>query len=391
MSSNDQTLASLVSHLIFSLDGAVFGTIVAFAAVGSFRTYKSTSSALHKIRHAPSVNVSDLRSVIPDDSDQPQPSDAAKLVVLRGRVQTKPGADGIYKSLKSSSPVNPDTDEHTYLDAVIVQRSQRLLYDEWKGLFGWTYDVRAKLAKPWREQESRTIKAVPFVLGESGVSDFVVPNFDGSNHSVPLITVYQQKQLFTPNPYTFLQKIFGHDYPIGLQDEEKILPVGVEVSVVGTCNFQNGIPEIKSCSDLPYFMSLLDKEELVLDLEQKTNKLFWAGVGLGLLSVGILCYAAVRNWHKLKERRQQRQQEQATDAASTIAAPQIEEEDEEIGEVSDGQLCVICLMRRRRSAFIPCGHLVCCHRCCTSVVLSTSPKCPVCRQEIRSSVRIYDS
>ncbi|KAL6134714.1 hypothetical protein ACLB2K_066942 [Fragaria x ananassa] len=330
MSSNDQTLASLVSHLIFSLDGAVFGTIVAFAAVGSFRTYKSTSSALHKIRHAPSVNVSDLRS---------------------------------------------------------------LLYDEWKGLFGWTYDVRAKLAKPWREQESRTIKAVPFVLGESGVSDFVVPNFDGSNHSVPLITVYQQKQLFTPNPYTFLQKIIGHDYPIGLQDEEKILPVGVEVSAVGTCNFQNGIPEIKSCSDLPYFMSLLDKEELVLYLEQKTNKLFWAGVGLGLLSVGILCYAAVRNWHKLKEQRQQRQQEQASDAASTIAAPQIEEEeeDEEVGEVSDGQLCVICLMRRRRSAFIPCGHLVCCHRCCTSVVLSTSPKCPVCRQEIRSSVRIYDS
>lgn len=57
---------------------------------------------------------------------------------------------------------------------------------------------------------------VPFVLGESGVSDFVVPNFDGSNHSVPLITVYQQKQLFTPNPYTFLQKIFGHDYPVSV-------------------------------------------------------------------------------------------------------------------------------------------------------------------------------
>ena len=28
-------------------------------------------------------------------------------------------------------------------------------------------------------------------------------------------------------------------------------------------------------------------------------------------------------------------------------------------EIGDGQLCVVCLRKRRRAAFIPCGHLVC--------------------------------
>lgn len=36
--------------------------------------------------------------------------------------------------------------------------------------------------------------------------------------------------------------------------EEKILPLGKDISAVGICNFKNGIPEIKSCKDLPYFL-----------------------------------------------------------------------------------------------------------------------------------------
>ncbi|KAK4354529.1 hypothetical protein RND71_026723 [Anisodus tanguticus] len=65
--------------------------------------------------------------------------------------------------------------------------------------------------------------------------------------------------------------------------------------------------------------------------------------------------------------------------------------EEETGDVPDGQLCVICLMRRRLSAFVPCGHLVCCQCCALSVERDLAPKCPLCRQTIRSSVRIYDS
>lgn len=65
--------------------------------------------------------------------------------------------------------------------------------------------------------------------------------------------------------------------------------------------------------------------------------------------------------------------------------------DEENGDIPEGELCAICLARRRRSAFIPCGHLLCCPRCALFLERKVSPKCPVCRQSIRTSVRIYDS
>ncbi|KAL2551150.1 RING-type E3 ubiquitin transferase [Forsythia ovata] len=110
----------------------------------------------------------------------------------------------------------------------------------------------------------------------------------------------------------------------------------------------------------------------------------WAKFAILVLEKGL------RNWNRWKEWRQQRQTQPQNNSASNDVPPQIAAE-EETGDVPDGELCVICLMRRRRSAFIPCGHLVCCQRCALSIEREISPKCPVCRQTIRNSVRIYDS
>ena len=41
---------------------------------------------------------------------------------------------------------------------------------------------------------------------------------------------------------------------VGLLDEEKILPLGKEITAVGVCSLKNGNPEIQSCNDLPYFL-----------------------------------------------------------------------------------------------------------------------------------------
>lgn len=61
------------------------------------------------------------------------------------------------------------------------------------------------------------IGQVPFILVEGGkwpVSDFVVVNMDGSRHPLPLTTVYHQLQPIDASPYTFLQALFGHEYPV---------------------------------------------------------------------------------------------------------------------------------------------------------------------------------
>jgi hypothetical protein len=41
---------------------------------------------------------------------------------------------------------------------------------------------------------------------------------------------------------------------VGVLHEEKILPLGKCISAVGICNSKDGIPEIKSCKELPYFL-----------------------------------------------------------------------------------------------------------------------------------------
>ncbi|XP_059456911.1 E3 ubiquitin-protein ligase SPL2 [Corylus avellana] len=392
MSSHEQALVSLLSQLALSLDGAVLGMALAYAAARSVLKFTATSSALRKIRRAPSLEVSDLRSILPveDSSSGPSQQSDQMIVVVRGTVEAKSAVDLNWKSFKPNVLVSQESGDK----AVIVQRTQTCIYNEWKGFFGWTSDLRAIFARSWREQESTSLRTVPFVLVEGygwQHSDFVVVNMDGSRHPLPLTTIYHQLQPISASPYTFLQALFGHEYPVGLLDEEKILPLGKDITAVGVFSFKNGIPEIKSCKDLPYFLSDMTKDQMIIDLAFRSKVLLWSCIALGSLSIGVLGYAVVRNWNRWKEWRQQRQLQQPRQAASDDVHSRVAAEEEEMGEVPDGELCVICLMRRRRSAFIPCGHMVCCQRCAISVERESTPKCPVCRQEIRNSLRIYDS
>ncbi|KAL1293574.1 hypothetical protein HN51_054234 [Arachis hypogaea] len=384
MSSHDQVLASLLSQIVLSFDGAVLGLALAYAAIRSIRNFTTNSASLRKLRRAPSVSVSDLRSLLSDSDGN---SDDGGIVVVRGTVEPKAAVDGSWKSLRPSLLVSRESGDK----AVVLQITQTCIYNEWKGLFGWTSDLRAIFARSWRQPESKFLRKVPFVLvdvGRQPSTEYVVVNLDGSRHPLPLTTVYHKLQPINASPYTFLQALFGHEYPVGLLEEEKILPVGKDITAVGLCSVRNGIPEIKSCKDLPYFLSELSKDQMIVDLSFKTKVLFWGGIVLGSVSIGILGYSVARNWNKWMQWKEQRQRQQQRQAVIDEVDPQVDEQNEDI---ADGQLCVICLMRRRRSVFVPCGHLVCCQGCAISVEREVAPKCPVCRQEIRQSVRIFES
>ncbi|XP_074268222.1 E3 ubiquitin-protein ligase SPL2-like [Silene latifolia] len=405
MSAGDQAAAAIVTHLALAADGAVIGATLAYIAIRSIVKYVAASSALHRIRDAPSVHVSDLRSILAesdagDDANADGGGDdviaggggGERLVVVRGTVESKSAVNGSWKSLWTDVLVSHDSGDR----AVVIQRSQKYVYNEWRGLFGWYPDLRAVLGRIWREQGSTTTRTVPFVLVDSrqqALSDYVVVDLDGSTHPLPLTTVYREMKPIQASPYTFLQALFGHDYPVGLVDEEKVLPLGKDVTVVGVCSSKDGAPSIKSCKDLPYFLCDLTKEQMLIELSVRSKVLLWSGIVVGTVSIGVLGYSIVRNWNKWKQWREQRRaQQERHDMANNNEEPELDEiEDDEMGDIPDGQLCVICLMRRRRAAFVPCGHLVCCPRCAYSVERDLVPKCPVCRQEISNSVRIYDS
>ena len=69
----------------------------------------------------------------------------------------------------------------------------------------------------------------------------------------------------------------------------------------------------------------------------------------------------------------------------------LENEQEEEHDIPDEMKCVICLGRRSRSClFLPCQH---CNTCpdCAKIIVESTKKCPVCRQEIDSHMFLMTS
>ncbi|KAG6788851.1 hypothetical protein POTOM_004929 [Populus tomentosa] len=385
--SHERALAALLSQLALSFDGAILGAALAYAAVRSILNYTANSKSLAKISKAPTLSVSDLRLLL-QNHDQDGQDNEHNLVIVKGIVEAKSAVEWTWK--ESFRAPNVLLSHNSAYKAVILQKTQTCIYNEWKGFLGWTSELRAIFGRSLKEQETTLLRTVPFILVEGAQwprSDYVIVNMVGSTHPLPLTTVYHQLQPIAASRYTFIQALFGHEYPVGVLHEEKILPLGKCISAVGICNSKEGIPEIKSCKDLTYFLADITKDQMVADLAFKAKIQLWSGIVLGSLSIGVLGFAVMRNWNKWQAWRQRHSH---LPSHTTIDADVSRIDEDEAGDVPDGQLCVICLTRRRRSAFIPCGHLACCHFCAISVEREVSPKCPLCRQAIRNSIRVFE-
>jgi len=71
---------------------------------------------------------------------------------------------------------------------------------------------------------------------------------------------------------------------------------------------------------------------------------------------------------------------------STLAPTELIEQQVREGRGSD--ICCICMERRKDAVFTPCGHRVVCVNCGDR--LKSSRRCPVCRQDIHTVVRVFD-
>jgi hypothetical protein len=65
-----------------------------------------------------------------------------------------------------------------------------------------------------------------------------------------------------------------------------------------------------SSSLVPFLCNRTDltREQLLLDLANRRIVLFWMGIAVTTVAVGVLGYALIKNWTKWKQRQQQRQQ-----------------------------------------------------------------------------------
>lgn len=85
-------------------------------------------------------------------------------------------------------------------------------------------------------------------------------------------------------------------------------------------------------------------------------------------------------------------QESSSSSVSASAAAQVEqllaEKDEphQDSKICDSRLCKICYSSEYNTAFFPCGHVVACTKCASSVT-----KCPLCRKPFEKVMRVFFS
>ncbi|BBN12499.1 hypothetical protein MPTK1_5g20620 [Marchantia polymorpha subsp. ruderalis] len=60
-------------------------------------------------------------------------------------------------------------------------------------------------------------------------------------------------------------------------------------------------------------------------------------------------------------------------------------------DVSEDQLCSVCLDAPKASFFVPCGHRATCYLCGLRISMSEKPTCPICRQAIGEVKKIFDA
>ncbi|KAF8718192.1 hypothetical protein HU200_025683 [Digitaria exilis] len=372
MSARDRETAEALVRLAASLDGAVLGLGTAAVAVASWVKYLAISGQLRLVASAATAPMADLRSLLPGRGGAP------RLAAVRGYVRPKPGGTVLRSQLSGEY-------------GVITKHTQMCLFTEWRGIFGWTFDLHALLFQSWKEQIVTSFRTAEFVLASSVIGNptgMVFINIKKEDQPIPLTTVFHKLIPIETTPYTLFQTIIGNGYPIALLDEEKILPIGKELTAIGLCRAKDeGNVEISPCPELPFFLSELTKDEMQAQLASRARILFWASIVLGSLSVCLVGHAIYRGWKRIKLRREARQARQLFEEAEDA----VREDDSSDDEAADGQLCVVCLRKRRKAAFIPCGHLVCCCKCAIRMENEAEPLCPMCRQDIRYMIRIYDS
>jgi len=71
----------------------------------------------------------------------------------------------------------------------------------------------------------------------------------------------------------------------------------------------------------------------------------------------------------------------------------------EVSEMDDHvkqeRLCIICCVEEKNAVIDPCGHMLCCVHCAQVIMSKKSlysvPRCPICRSDIQSYIRLIEA
>ncbi len=144
------------------------------------------------------------------------------------------------------------------------------------------------------------------------------------------------------------------------------------------------LPKIRPPTDgSEYFLSTDDFETLLLEQEGQAEVWRVLACVCALAGVAVLMWAGRRYYRQLKLRWEQESMRREFELMGAG-----ERGEEENGVDVAENACVICLSNPRGCVLLDCGHVCCCFRCYQAL---PQPTCPICRQNIKRVVPLYQA
>jgi hypothetical protein len=80
-----------------------------------------------------------------------------------------------------------------------------------------------------------------------------------------------------------------------------------------------------------------------------------------------------------------RLQQMQAQLGSSVAPPAAPDQD------TEETMCVVCFDAHKDHLIVPCGHQCVCARCAEQLTKTRTPTCPVCREHIQQTVKVFCS
>ncbi|XP_028831109.1 mitochondrial ubiquitin ligase activator of nfkb 1-A [Denticeps clupeoides] len=242
-------------------------------------------------------------------------------------------------------------------------------------------------ARTWTDSERvlhQRVNAVPFnIVGSDQAVVRVLCPLEATGLKMEIIheKFHQANFGFTD----IIGQYLSGEKPKGQLETEEMLKVGATLTGVGELILDTDrIVKLRPPSNgAEYFLSTSDFE--ALRLEQEGEVMVWRVLAsvCALVGVAAVLWVARRYYRTLQEkwemdrlrREFRRISEEVDDGRSA-------------GEEPLENSCVICLSNPRSCVLLDCGHVCCCFSCYQAL---PQPTCPICRQNIRRVVPLYQA
>lgn len=235
----------------------------------------------------------------------------------------------------------------------------------------------------WTEQRKLIHVAsneIPFkiVNGNNGVEII-----DGLEAAIlDLDVVYDN---YEPSSLSLFDHIFGFFSGVrqkGLQTTEEILRDGSFITAIGEIELDGTNLRMQAGDAGPLFLTTATKSSLIRRFEEAKSSMMVKIFFCSAISAVLIGVIGRKFYLKKKEEYDERiireRLEQARKTRRANARPQ---------NLSEDQLCVVCVTNPKEIIILPCGHVCLCEDCSEKI----KTYCPVCRSPIQSKAAAFIS